>query len=91
MIGVNLVAVAFDNLHIPGRGHAAGLLVVGNLVRNEAIAVILNANFTLSGNNVHITIIDKLIRLQKHTSIRIALVICPQSILRLNLRRDNCN
>ncbi len=91
MIRVNLVTVTFDNLNIPGRSHAAGLLIVRNLVCNEAIAVILNANFTLSGNNVHIAIIDELIRLQKHTRIWIALVIGPESILRLNLRRDNCN
>ncbi len=91
MIGVNLVAVAFDNFDIPGGGHATGLLIICHLIRNEAITVILDTNFTLSGNNVHIAIIDKLIRLQKHTRIGITLVISSKSILRLNLRRDNCN
>lgn len=91
MVGVNLVAIALYNFNVPSRSHATGLLIIGHFIRDEAIAVIFNANFTLSGNDVHIAIIDKLICLQKHTRIRIALVICSQSILRLNLRRKDCD
>lgn len=75
MVGIDPVAVALHDFDIAGRGHAAGLLVIGNLVGDQPVAVIFNANLTLRGNGVHIAIIDEFICLKQHAGVWIALVI----------------
>ncbi len=81
MVGVDLVAVAFDDFDIARRGHAPRLLVIGHLVSDKVIAVILDTHLALSRDGIDVTIIDKLVGLQEHARIRIALVIGAKSVL----------
>src|SRR5690606_22203335 len=46
MVGINPVAVPLDNFDISSRGHTAGLLVIGNLVSDQPVAVILDTDLS---------------------------------------------
>src|SRR5690606_22773029 len=87
MIRIDAVAIAFDNFDITARSHAACLLIVSYLIGNQPVAVIFNTHGTLSSDQILITIINQLIRLQKHTRVWVALIVSGKRILRQSCRR----